>query len=238
MVAVRCGHAEGWLGSDRANGVVAAKSGAHRSADKEATTMTLPEHQGHASPAARGLDGARGTRAAVPGSAARAAKCAVILALAFAAQVLPLPRAWGAGGAPVDVAVEDARAVLLPRQRGRWAGYLTLRNNGQAPALLLGASTPLAARVEIHETATESPAAPDRRWESVVVPPGGAVSFGPGGLYLALFDPVMGLRGGDRFPLTLRFDGGDVTAVLSVDAVGGSPLGEGPFVVPDGTRSP
>ncbi len=137
----------------------------------------------------------------------------------------------------MDVVVEDARAVLLPRQRGRWAGYLTIRNNGQAPARLVGASTPVAARVEIHETATEAPAAPDRRRESVVIPTGGAVSFGPGGLYLALFDPVMSLHGGDRFLLTLRFDGGDVTAILSVDAVGGSPLGEGPLVVPDGNRS-
>lgn len=199
--------------------------------------MTLPGQRRRASRATRGRDGARDTRAAVPRPAARAAKWAAVLALVFAAQVSPDPRAWGAGGAPLDVAVEDARAVLLPRQRGRWAGYLTLRNNGQATARLVGASTPLAARVEIHETATESPVAPDRRRESVVLPPGGAVSFGPGGLYLALFDPVTNLRGGDRFPLTLRFTGGDVTAILSVDAVGGSPLGEGPLVVPDGDRS-
>lgn len=200
--------------------------------------MAPPEHQGHPSRATRRRDGARGTRAVVPGLAARAAKWAAVLALAFAAHASTGPRAWSAEGAPPDVAVEDARAVLLPRQRGRWAGYLTLRNNGQTPARLVGASTPLAARVEVYETATESPAAPDRRRESVVVPPGGAVSLGPGGLYFALFDPVMNLRGGDRFPLTLHFTGGDVTAILSVDAVGGSPLGEGPLVVPDGARRP
>ncbi len=200
--------------------------------------MTLPEQRRRASRATRGRDGARDAGAAVSQPAARATKWAAVLALVFAAQVSPDPRAWGAEGAPLDVAVEDARAVLLPRQRGRWAGYLTLRNNGQAPARLVGgASTPLAARVEIHETATESPVAQDRRRESVVVPPGGAVSFGPGGPYLALLDPVTNLRGGDRFPLTLRFTGGDVTAILSVDAVGGSPLGEGPLVVPDGDRS-
>jgi periplasmic copper chaperone A len=197
--------------------------------------MTPPRHRKHGSSRALRRHGdSHEVRAGAPGLAVPATGRRTALALSFAVLASPVPQAWGADGPPPDVSVEDARVVLLPRRRGRWAGYMTLRNKGHSPARLVGANTPLAARVQIHETATESPVAPDRRRRSIIVPPGGAELFTPGGLYLAFSNPVKRLCGGDRFHVTLRFPGGNVTSIFFVDAIGGSPLGEGPVVVPEG----
>jgi copper(I)-binding protein len=100
--------------------------------------------------------------------------------------------------------------------------------------------TSVATRAEIFEAATEAPVAPYRpREDGVVVPPGGSLAVGPGGLYLSPVDPVASLRGGDRFPLTPRFaEGCDMTVIVSVDAVGGAPLCEGPHVAPSDAPRP
>jgi copper(I)-binding protein len=51
------------------------------------------------------------------------------------------------------------------------------------------------------------------RPDGVVVPPGGAVRFEPGGLHLMLMKPHADLKAGQSFILTLRFDNGEVLAV-------------------------
>ncbi len=71
---------------------------------------------------------------------------------------------------------------------------------------LLSASTPNAARTEIHRTSIKDNIAKMERVETVPVAAGDAVVFEPGGLHVML----MGLKGplieGESFPLTLTFE--------------------------------
>ena len=185
-------------------------------------------------------DGPCAAGVAPPGRSTRPVAWVATLGLALAAFAASPPPASATERPQLSVVMEDARVVLLPWRRDRWAAYPTLRNNGRTPVRLIGAETPVAARAEIFEAATEAPVALYRpREDGVVVPPGGSLSLGPGGRYLALVDPVATLRGGDRFPLTLRFaEGDDMTVIVSVNAVGGAPLGEGPLVAPSGAPRP
>lgn len=97
---------------------------------------------------------------------------------------------------------------------GTAVAYLTLRNEGSAPVRVVGASTPVAESVEIHESSVENNVARMQpRPEGVVVPPGGTVRFEPGGLHLMLMKPHADLKAGQSFTLTLRFDDGEVLAV-------------------------
>ena len=87
------------------------------------------------------------------------------------------------------------------------AAYLVITNAGTQPDALLGASSPSAASVEIHDTTTDmngmTGMAPMSR---VDVPAGGTVTFGPGGLHLM----VMGITGtiavGQTIELDLMFE--------------------------------
>lgn len=124
------------------------------------------------------------------------------------------------------LAVEDAWARPATDGDGGAAVFLRLRNPGPEPAWLAAAATPAAARIEVQETVMEFGVPHPRPHAGpVVVPPGGVVSFEPGGLRLALVRPVADLG---RFPLTLRFaDGGTRTIVVPVRAIGaGQTIGE------------
>ncbi len=71
---------------------------------------------------------------------------------------------------------------------------------------LVSASTPQAARTEIHKTSIVNDVARMEKVDGVAIPAGDAVVFEPGGLHIML----MGLKGqlveGDSFPLTLEFE--------------------------------
>ncbi|MDJ0391544.1 copper chaperone PCu(A)C [Roseomonas sp. E05] len=97
---------------------------------------------------------------------------------------------------------------------GTAVAYLTLRNEGGAPVRVIGASTPAAEGVEIHESVVENDVARMRpRPDGVAVPSGGTVRFEPGGLHLMLMKPYADLKAGQSFTLTLRLDSGEVLAV-------------------------
>ncbi|MDQ5848815.1 MAG: copper chaperone PCu(A)C, partial [Pseudomonadota bacterium] len=81
-------------------------------------------------------------------------------------------------------------------------GYMELRNRGSQPDRLLGASTPLAKRVEMHVTRREGDVVRMRQVESFDIPAGERVELGPGGGHLMLVDLARPLKKGERVPLT------------------------------------
>ncbi|MDX1528396.1 MAG: copper chaperone PCu(A)C, partial [Gammaproteobacteria bacterium] len=71
---------------------------------------------------------------------------------------------------------------------------------------LVGASSPVAAQVEIHSHAMEGGLMTMRRLNSLPLNPGEYVSLEPGGKHLMLIGLKRPLKEGDQIALTLRFE--------------------------------
>jgi copper(I)-binding protein len=101
------------------------------------------------------------------------------------------------------------------------AGYLTIRNTGSAPDRLVGARAPIAVAVELHTHLQEDGVMRMRPVPAVDVPPGGTVTFGPGGYHLMLLELRAPLNQGDAVPVTLVFErAGEVEVRLAVQSAG------------------
>jgi copper(I)-binding protein len=99
------------------------------------------------------------------------------------------------------------------------AAYLaTLENGGAIADRLLRASTPVAARVELHTMAMDGGVMRMREVEGVPIGPKETVTMRPGqGFHLMLMQLKAPLKAGDTFPLTLEFEkGGKVEVRVDV----------------------
>jgi hypothetical protein len=93
----------------------------------------------------------------------------------------------------------------LPPVSANGAAYVTLMNSGHHADKLVGASSPVAQRAELHTHSMEGGVMKMRPVSSVELAPGKEVEFKPGGLHVMLIGLKHPLKKGDRFPLTLQF---------------------------------
>jgi copper(I)-binding protein len=99
------------------------------------------------------------------------------------------------------------------------AGYLTVANRGAFADRLIGASSPFAAKVSIHESRQVGSVMTMRAIPTLTVPGRGKVTLAPGGLHLMFEGVKRPLPVGARVPVTLIFSGaGAVRASLAVGA--------------------
>jgi periplasmic copper chaperone A len=101
------------------------------------------------------------------------------------------------------------------------AGYFTIINSGTTFDRLVSASSPDAARVEVHEHQRSSSGMMQMRpvRGGVTVPARGRVAFVQGGLHLMIYNPKAPLRDGGYFPITLNFErAGSIDIVAMVEA--------------------
>lgn len=132
------------------------------------------------------------SRFALPGALWIAATAVAASPQTFTAGTIRIDRAW-------------ARATPPGVPTG--GGYVTLVNRGRTPDRLLSASSPVARRVELHETSMNGGVMRMRPLSAgVPIPPGAVVTFGPGGKHLMLVGLTRPLVAGQRIPLTLRFE--------------------------------
>jgi copper(I)-binding protein len=123
---------------------------------------------------------------------------------------------------------QDSKSILV---EGAWSrpvaagaavavGYLVIRNNGPIADRLVGASSEIAGRVEIHESVEEGGVARMRPLpRGLDIAAGSTVKFEPRGHHLMFLELKRALRAGDRFRGTLLFEkAGPVVAVFSVEA--------------------
>jgi len=97
--------------------------------------------------------------------------------------------------------------------------YLAITNHGKSPDSLIAASSPAAARVEIHESRIVDGVARMRPLTQVAIAAGATVKIEPGGIHLMLVDLKSPLTAGKPVPLTLEFRGaGRITVNLSVES--------------------
>jgi periplasmic copper chaperone A len=101
-------------------------------------------------------------------------------------------------------------------------GYLVIDNNGTVPARLIGGSSEIAGRFEIHEMSMDGGVMKMRPLEKgIEIVPGKSVKFEPGGYHLMFLDLKQPPVEGKRFKGTLVFEkAGKVEVEFAVEGMG------------------
>ena len=120
-----------------------------------------------------------------------------------------------------DIRITHVYATPTPPGARIGAAYLSARNQGSQDDRLIGAASPAAARVEVHngEIGTDG-VMRMREIEAVPMPAGSTTGMKPGGgEHLMLMDLARPLVAGESFPMTLEFErGGKVEVRVAVEA--------------------
>jgi len=157
-------------------------------------------------------------RATLPGIAA-ALWVAVGLAAGAAFAQGAAPPAPGARAG--DLAVERAWSHASLRGVKNGAAFLVIANRGQAPDRLVGASSPLADKVELHTHLRDGDIMRMRQVPAIELKPGETLAMGPGGLHVMLLGLKQPLEAGGKLPLTLTFErAGRVEVMAAIEARG------------------
>ena len=101
-------------------------------------------------------------------------------------------------------------------------GYLVVTNTGSAPDRLLGGTSEVSGKVEVHEMAMKDGVMTMRGLpEGLEIKPGAKTELKPGSYHLMLMDLKRQLKEGESIKATLNFEkAGPVAVELSVQSVG------------------
>ena len=100
-------------------------------------------------------------------------------------------------------------------------GYMLIRNSGAAADRLLSASSPVAARVELHVHINDNGVMRMREVRGYDVPAGGAFELKPGGAHLMFMEIKRPFKEGEKLPVKLKFEkAGEVNAEFVVGGMG------------------
>ncbi|MGN2252667.1 copper chaperone PCu(A)C [Frateuria sp. GZRe12] len=91
-------------------------------------------------------------------------------------------------------------------------GYVTLRNDGDQPVVLDGASSADYASVMLHESSTDTGMGRMRMVDRLTVPAHGQVALAPGGYHFMLMDAAKAVQPGQTVRITLHFADGSTLA--------------------------
>ena len=102
--------------------------------------------------------------------------------------------------------------------------FFTISNAGNTTDRLLRASTPIAARVALHQMAVDEGMMKMRAVPSLELRPGARLELQPGGYHLMLLDLKQPLKAGEKFPITLIFErAGALTVPVQIEPLGATP---------------
>jgi copper(I)-binding protein len=107
-------------------------------------------------------------------------------------------------------------------------GYMKLINTGATPDRLIGGSTEVAGKFEIHEMSMDNGVMKMRPLvDGVEIKPGETVEFKPGGYHLMFVGITQPVVQGKRVKGTLEFEkAGKVDVEYAIEPIGGTPKGE------------
>ncbi len=149
----------------------------------------------------------------------------------FAAALIALTPTWATAHEFVTEAVHIDHPWSRPTPPGTpmGVGYLVIKNTSDADITLIGAHTPRAASVSIHESMMHDGMMTMQPLKNgLTIPAGETVELKPHGYHLMLEKLNGPLQEGESVPLTLEFDGAAALDVqLMVEPLdGGSMKGE------------
>jgi copper(I)-binding protein len=128
-----------------------------------------------------------------------------------------------------DLVISQAWSRATPGGAKIGGGYLTVENKGSAPDRLIGGTSEIAGKVELHEMATSNGVMKMRPLDKgLAIEPGKTVKLAPGGSHLMLFDLKSPLKQGEKVPVTLEFEkAGKVKLSLEIQSIGAQAPGGG-----------
>jgi len=125
-----------------------------------------------------------------------------------------IPAAVAQQAAPGPIAITQAWSRATPGGAQVGAGYLALTNRGAQADRLIGGSSDVAAKIEVHEMSMDNGVMKMRELAGgLEVKPGQTVTLKPGGHHLMLMGLKRGLKEGERFKAQLEFARGGKTEV-------------------------
>jgi periplasmic copper chaperone A len=116
---------------------------------------------------------------------------------------LLLATAWAAAQAAAPVDVQGAWARPIVKGQDSSGAYMTI--TARAPLTLLGAESPAAGIVEIHEMKMEGDVMKMRAAGALPLAPGKPLKLAPGGFHFMLMDLKAPFQAGSHITMTLRF---------------------------------
>lgn len=138
-----------------------------------------------------------------------------------------LVAAFAAGGALAQEFLAKGMAISHPFTRATPPGakvagaFMTIENRGKVPDRLVGASSPVAGLVEIHEMAMDGAVMTMRVVRGIDLKPGVTVELAPGAYHVMLENLKQPLKQGETIALTLKFErAGTIDIKVPVDAMG------------------
>lgn len=128
------------------------------------------------------------------------------MTLIFAASILIPLTAFSCKTADINVSNVTILGGL-PGQANT-AGYATFKNTGTENCELVGASTPVAQRVELHTVTQANGMMKMQQVQEFMIPANGELLLAPGGNHLMLMQLKQTLTPNEEVPVTLMFKGG------------------------------
>jgi copper(I)-binding protein len=105
-----------------------------------------------------------------------------------------------------QIEIDNAWTRATPPGAKTAAGYMTIRNQSSLPDRLIGAASPLAARVEMHVHLHDGDVMRMRQVKGYDTPANGSLELKPGGAHLMFVDIKRAFKEGEKIPVTLRFE--------------------------------
>jgi periplasmic copper chaperone A len=120
------------------------------------------------------------------------------------------------------IQVQDAWARATPGLAKNGGAYFTAVNGGMQADRIVGVSSDMASRTELHTHLNDNGVMRMRQVTGgIEVPPGGKVTFKPGSYHIMFIGLNKPFKKGDSFPVTLVFEkAGRQTVNVSVKSVG------------------
>jgi len=155
-------------------------------------------------------------------------RLSVFAAVVFALFIASASHAADVTAGTLKISSPWARAT--PKAASVGGGYMIITNTGSAPDRLIGGSTPISSKFEVHEMSMDNGVMKMRPVSGgLEIRPGQTVTLAPGGYHVMFVGLKDQLKEGEHFKATLEFaKAGKVDIDFTVEGIAAIKSGGGP----------